>query len=132
MAEGEAPAHGRGATGEIEQLIARLQQAAGHSVAAMHAQVSHAEQTAEQARVADQALSQIVGSIREIASMAQRIADATAQQGDAVSEIREHGERIYQRGTDNLKRIAESRSQGDALLQLGEDLDARVQRLQLA
>ena len=120
-----------GATGEIQQLIERLQQAAGSSVAAMHAQVAHAEETAEQARVADDALGQIVASIREIAGMAQRIAAATAQQGQAVSEIREHGERIHQRGVDNLQRIAESRSQGDALLQLGEHLDGRVQRLQL-
>ncbi len=119
------------ATGEIQQLIGRLQQSAAESVEAMHQQVAHAEDTADQARIADQALQQIVDSIREIAAMAGRIAEATAQQGQAVAEIREHGERIHQQGTQNLQRIGHSRSQGDALMALGERLRGAVQRLRL-
>ncbi|HSC82154.1 MAG TPA: methyl-accepting chemotaxis protein, partial [Pseudomonas sp.] len=70
-----------GATEEIQQLIARLQQAAQQSVAAMRAQVEHAETTASQAEQADGALDSVVSSIRTITSMAERIAEATAQQG---------------------------------------------------
>jgi methyl-accepting chemotaxis protein len=116
-----------GATEEIQQLIARLQQAAQQSVAAMRTQVEHAEATAEQAEQADGALDQVVGAIRTIASMAERIAEATAQQGGAASEIRDRSERIHSLGGDNLSRIGEGRAQGEQLLQLGGQLHTAVQ-----
>ncbi|UUY08466.1 methyl-accepting chemotaxis protein [Pseudomonas sp. J452] len=116
-----------GATDEIQQLIARLQQAAQQSVAAMRAQVEHAEATAGQAAQADGALDEVVGAIRTIASMAERIAEATAQQGGAASEIRGHSERIHRLGGDNLARIGEGRQQGEQLLQLGGQLNTAVQ-----
>ncbi|MND76691.1 Methyl-accepting chemotaxis protein CtpL [compost metagenome] len=116
-----------GATAEIQQLIARLQQAARQSVDAMRIQVEHAETSAEQAAAADGALVEVVSAIRTIASMAERIADATAQQSGAVSDIRDHSEQIHQLGGDNLARIGESRSQGERLLQLGVELHTAVQ-----
>ncbi|MBD9485528.1 methyl-accepting chemotaxis protein [Pseudomonas sp. PDM14] len=116
-----------GATEEIQQLITRLQQAAQKSVSAMRAQVEHAEATASRAEQADGALDEVVISIRTIASMAERIAEATAQQGGAASEIRGHSERIHQLGGDNLARIGEGRQQGEQLLQLGGQLHTAVQ-----
>ncbi|MEN0107603.1 MAG: methyl-accepting chemotaxis protein [Pseudomonas sp.] len=116
-----------GATGEIQQLIGRLQQAAGQSLEAMRAQVGHAEATASQAQAADGALDEIVTAIRTIASMAERIADATAQQSGAVSEIRGHSERIHQLGGDNLERIDHGRHQGKQLQALGGQLHTAVQ-----
>nr|WP_043307097.1 methyl-accepting chemotaxis protein [Pseudomonas sp. ML96] len=116
-----------GATEEIQQLIARLQQAAQQSVSAMRAQVEHAEATAGQAEQADGALDEVVGAIRTIASMAERIAEATAQQGGAASEIRDRSERIHHLGGDNLTRIGEGRVQGEQLLQLGGRLHTAVQ-----
>jgi methyl-accepting chemotaxis protein len=116
-----------GATAEIQALIGRLQQAALQSVQAMRAQVEHAEHTASQAEAADGALDEIVAAIRTIASMAERIADATAQQSGAVSEIRGHSERIHKLGGDNLLRIGEGRNQGEQLLQLGGQLHIAVQ-----
>ncbi|WP_027897656.1 methyl-accepting chemotaxis protein [Zestomonas thermotolerans] len=116
-----------GATEEIQQLIARLQQAAQQSVAAMRAQVEHAEATAGQAEQADGALDEVVGAIRTIASMAERIAEATAQQGGAASEIRDRSERIHSLGGDNLSRIGEGRAQGEQLLQLATQLHTAVQ-----
>ena len=116
-----------GATAEIQQLIARLQQAARQSVDAMRIQVEHAEASAEQAAAADGALVEVVSAIRTIASMAERIADATAQQSGAVSDIRDHSEQIHQLGGDNLARIGESRSQGESLLRLGGQLHTAVQ-----
>ncbi|RJG13298.1 methyl-accepting chemotaxis protein [Pseudomonas cavernicola] len=120
-----------GATGEIQQLIARLQQAARQSLEAMRSQVEHAEATASQAQAADGALDEIVAAIRTIASMAERIADATAQQSGAVSEIRGHSERIHQLGGDNLLRIGHGRSQGEQLLELGGQLHTAVQAFRL-
>jgi methyl-accepting chemotaxis protein len=116
-----------GATGEIQQLIGRLQHAAGQSLEAMRAQVGHAEATASQAQAADGALDEIVSAIRTIASMAERIADATAQQSGAVSEIRGHSERIHQLGGDNLLRIDDGRNQGEQLQALGGQLHTAVQ-----
>ena len=116
-----------GATAEIQALIGRLQQAALQSVQAMRAQVEHAEHTASQAEAADGALDEIVAAIRTIASMAERIADATAQQSGAVSEIRSHSERIHKLGGDNLLRIGEGRNQGEQLLHLGGQLHTAVQ-----
>ncbi|MDD2160115.1 MULTISPECIES: methyl-accepting chemotaxis protein [Pseudomonas] len=116
-----------GATAEIQELIGRLQQAARQSVQAMRTQVEHAEATASQAEAADGALDEIVAAIRTIASMAERIADATAQQGEAVSDIRGHSERIHTLGGDNLQRIGEGRNQGEHLLQLGGQLHTAVQ-----
>ena len=115
------------ATAEIQDVIGRLQQAAHQSVQAMRAQVEHAEQTAGKAEAADGALDEIVSAIRTIASMAERIAEATAQQSDSVSEIREHGERIHQLGDDNLQRIGQGRDQGEQLMQLGGQLHEAVQ-----
>jgi len=119
------------ATAEIQALIGRLQQAARHSVNAMRAQVEHAEATANQAQAADGALDEIVAAIRTIASMAERIAEATAQQSGAVSEIRDHSERIHHLGGDNLVRIGEGRQQSDQLLSLGGHLHTAVQAFRL-
>ena len=120
-----------GATSEIQELIGRLQQAARQSVDAMRTQVEHAKASAGQAEAADGALDEIIAAIRTIASMAERIADATAQQSDAVSEIRGHSERIHQLGGDNLVRIGEGRQQGDRLLQVGGQLHTAVQAFRL-
>ncbi|WP_420800884.1 methyl-accepting chemotaxis protein [Pseudomonas cavernae] len=120
-----------GATGEIQQLIGRLQQAALQSLAAMRSQVAHAEASASQAEAADGALDEIVAAIRTIASMAELIAAATAQQSGAVSEIRDHSERIHQLGGANLERIDHGRGQGEQLLQLGSRLHAAVQAFRL-
>ena len=115
-----------GATGEIQALIDRLQQAARRSVGGMRSQLEHAEATASQAQAADGALDEIVSAIRTIADTAARIADVTAQQSGAVSEIRDHSERIHGLGEDNLQRIGEGREQGEQLLQLGGELNTAV------
>ena len=115
-----------GATGEIQALIDRLQQAARGSVAGMRAQLEHAEATANQAQAADGALDEIVCAIRTISDTAVRIADVTAQQSGAVSEIRDHSERIHELGEDNLQRIGEGREQGEHLLSLGGELNRAV------
>ncbi|AXO86935.1 methyl-accepting chemotaxis protein [Pseudomonas parafulva] len=115
-----------GATGEIQVLIDRLQQAARESVSGMRTQLEHAESTASQAQMADGALDEIVSAIRTIADTAVRIADVTAQQSGAVSEIRDHSERIHALGEDNLQRIGEGRQQSEQLLQLGGELNQAV------
>ncbi|MDD2060204.1 methyl-accepting chemotaxis protein [Pseudomonas sp. GD03860] len=115
-----------GATGEIQTLIGRLQQAARESVEGMRTQLEHAEATADQAQAADGALDEIVAAIQTISATAVRIADVTAQQSGAVSEIRDHSERIHDLGEDNLQRIGEGREQGEQLLRLGGELNTAV------
>ncbi|MFK0086333.1 methyl-accepting chemotaxis protein [Pseudomonas sp. NPDC090755] len=115
-----------GATGEIQTLIGRLQQAARESVQGMRDQLEHAEATASQAQSADGALDEIVTAIQTISATAVRIADVTAQQSGAVSEIRDHSERIHDLGEDNLQRIGEGRQQGEQLLRLGGELNTAV------
>nr|WP_271104118.1 methyl-accepting chemotaxis protein [Pseudomonas tohonis] len=116
-----------GATGEIQELIGRLQTAAHQSVQGMRAQVEHAEATAARAAAADGALDEIVAAIRTIADTAGQIAEATANQSGAVTEIRGYSEEIHQLGDDNLQRIGRSRDQAEQLLQLGGDLTRAVQ-----
>ncbi|WP_194790294.1 methyl-accepting chemotaxis protein [Pseudomonas sp. UFMG81] len=120
-----------GATGEIQALIDRLQQAARDSVEGMRTQLTHAEATASQAQSADGALDEIVSAIRTISDTAVRIADVTAQQTGAVSEIRDHSERIHELGEDNLQRIGEGREQGEQLLKLGGELNTAVRAFRL-
>ncbi|WP_457378767.1 methyl-accepting chemotaxis protein [Pseudomonas sp. TE6288] len=120
-----------GATGEIQALIDRLQQAARDSVEGMRTQLEHAEATANQAQSADGALDAIVSAIRTISDTAVRIADVTAQQTGAVSEIRDHSERIHELGEDNLQRIGEGREQGEQLLKLGGELNTAVRAFRL-
>ncbi|WP_408005715.1 methyl-accepting chemotaxis protein [Pseudomonas carassii] len=120
-----------GATGEIQALIDRLQQAARSSVDGMRTQLEHAEATANQAQSADGALDAIVSAIRTISDTAVRIADVTAQQTGAVSEIRDHSERIHELGEDNLQRIGEGREQGEQLLKLGGELNTAVRAFRL-
>ena len=120
-----------GATGEIQALIDRLQQAARDSVDGMRTQLEHAEATANQAQSADGALDAIVSAIRTISDTAVRIADVTAQQTGAVSEIRDHSERIHELGEDNLQRIGEGREQGEQLLKLGGELNTAVRAFRL-
>ena len=117
------------ATEEIQQLVERLQQAARRSVDAMQAQVSHAEASTGQAADADDAMVRIVESINTVGSMAERIAQTTAQQLQAVSEIRGHSERIYQLGDLNMSNIDQGRQQSEQLLYLGNELDQVVQAL---
>ncbi|MEG1041473.1 MAG: methyl-accepting chemotaxis protein [Pseudomonas sp.] len=120
-----------GATGEIQTLIGRLQQAARDSVEGMRAQLEHAEATANKAQAADGALDEIVTAIQTISATAVRIADVTAQQTGAVSEIRDHSERIHDLGEDNLQRIGEGRQQGEQLLRLGAELNTAVRTFRL-
>ena len=120
-----------GATGEIQTLITRLQQAARESVDGMRLQLEHAEATADQAQAADGALDEIVTAIQTISDTAVRIADVTAQQSGAVSEIRDHSERIHDLGEDNLQRIGEGRNQGEQLLRLGGELNTAVRAFRL-
>ncbi|WP_353632765.1 methyl-accepting chemotaxis protein [Pseudomonas vranovensis] len=120
-----------GATGEIQTLIGRLQQAARESVEGMRAQLEHAEATADKAQAADGALDEIVAAIQTISATAVRIADVTAQQSGAVSEIRDHSERIHDLGEDNLQRIGEGREQGEQLLRLGGALNTAVRAFRL-
>ncbi|UVL30076.1 methyl-accepting chemotaxis protein [Pseudomonas donghuensis] len=120
-----------GATGEIQTLIGRLQQAARDSVQGMRAQLEHAQITADQAQAADGALDEIVAAIQTISATAVRIADVTAQQSGAVSEIRDHSERIHGLGEDNLQRIGEGREQGEQLLRLGGELNTAVRAFRL-
>ncbi|MDD1012928.1 methyl-accepting chemotaxis protein [Pseudomonas sp. TNT2022 ID1025] len=120
-----------GATGEIQTLIGRLQQAARDSVEGMRTQLEHAEATADQAQAADGALDEIVAAIQTISATAVRIADVTAQQSGAVSEIRDHSERIHDLGEDNLQRIGEGREQGEQLLRLGGELNTAVRAFRL-
>lgn len=119
------------ATGEIQQVIARLQQAARQSVETMQAQVEHAEATATQAESADSAMAQIVEAIATIRSMAAQIAQATSQQSDAVAEIRNHSERIYQLGGENLKHINLGLQQSEHLLNLGGELNSTTQTIRV-
>ncbi|MCY1430865.1 Methyl-accepting chemotaxis protein CtpL [compost metagenome] len=114
------------ATGEIQRLTERLQQAARQSVDAMRSQVEHAELTASQAGVAEGALDEVVTAIRSIATMAERIADGSAQQSGAVSGIRSHSERIHELGSENLRLIGSGRSEGERLLELGDALHTAV------
>ena len=120
-----------GATGEIQALIDRLQQAARDSVDGMRTQLEHAEATASKAQSADGALDAIVSAIGTIAGTAVRIAEVTAQQTGAVSEIRDHSERIHALGEDNLHRIGEGRQQGEQLLKLGGELNTAVRAFRL-
>ncbi|MBO3275277.1 methyl-accepting chemotaxis protein [Pseudomonas sp. Milli4] len=114
------------ATGEIQRLTERLQQAARQSVEAMRSQVEHAELTASQAGAAEGALDEVVAAIRSIATMAERIADGSAQQSGAVSDIRSHSERIHALGSENLRLIGSGRSEGERLLELGDALHTAV------
>ncbi|MNN60451.1 Methyl-accepting chemotaxis protein CtpL [compost metagenome] len=114
------------ATGEIQRLTERLQQAARQSVEAMRSQVEHAELTASQAGAAEGALDEVVTAIRSIATMAERIADGSAQQSGAVSGIRSHSERIHELGSENLRLIGSGRSEGERLLELGDALHTAV------
>ncbi|MBA1275520.1 methyl-accepting chemotaxis protein [Stutzerimonas azotifigens] len=119
------------ATEEIQKRIVSLQQAAQHSVAGMRAQATQAESTAKGAKSADGALEAIVAAIATIGSMADQIAQATAQQSETVSEIRSNGERIHQLGDANLEYIRRARDQSETLLKLGSDLSAATQTFRI-
>lgn len=120
-----------GATEEIQCMIERLQVAAQASVKAMRVQVQHAEATAGHAEQADGALDAVVVSIRTIADMAERIAQATAQQGQSASEIRDHSQQIFQRADTNVQHIDLSREQSQQLLALGQRLRTSVESFQV-
>ncbi len=119
------------ATEEIQKRIVSLQQAAQHSVEGMCAQAAQAEATARGAKSADGALEKIVAAIVTIGSMADQIAQATAQQSETVSEIRSNSERIHQLGDANLGHIRRGRDQSETLLKLGSDLSAATQTFRI-
>lgn len=119
------------ATAQIQQLIDRLQQAAGQSLQALRRQIDQAQGSAGQAEAAETALEAIVGTTDTIASMAARIADATARQAAAVSDIRGHGECIRLLGEENLQRIDAAHEQGEQLRLLGLQLHEETRAFRL-
>ena len=119
-----------GATEQIQLMINRLQQAAQESVAAMRAQVEHAESTAEHAARADGALDEVVIAIQTMAERAARIAEATAMQQVSVSDIRAHSQQISTRADSTVVHIEQGRAQSLHLMELGQKLRSTVQSFQ--
>ncbi|HCP55724.1 MAG TPA: chemotaxis protein, partial [Pseudomonas sp.] len=74
-------------TGQIHQLIAKLQRTAEEAVVAMQIGRSQADEGVKQVLLADQALMGISDSVENIAGMADQIAAAAEEQSAVADEI---------------------------------------------
>ncbi|KAF1069929.1 MAG: Aerotaxis receptor [Pseudomonas citronellolis] len=97
-------------TGQIHQLIARLQQTAGEAVEAMNVGQRQADEGVERVLRADEALVGISESVANIADMANQIAAATEEQSAVAEEINRNISTIAQladQTSDEAQRTAE-------------------------
>lgn len=82
------------ATGEIQKMIAALQQQTGAIVSAMDTKRALSEQSVEQIEGAGAVLAKILGAIELISDMATRIAGASEEQSSVVREVSQQIELI--------------------------------------
>lgn len=110
------------ATGEIEDMIGRLQGGAREAVSAMNAGRSRADEAVSSAEEADAALDVIHGVVANIHRMTQQIATAAEQQGSVAADLA--------RNITVIKENADTT--GDSVHHIAaasEDLSALAQRL---
>ena len=119
-------------TGEIEQMIQRLQSDTHKAVKAMEAGSTLAEENVEQSIRARESLEAISGSIETISSMNSQIAVATEHQRTVADEIHNNINSINQGGKDVAEITCETETVTGNLGKLVSDLQQVVHQFKLA
>ncbi|WP_018137700.1 MULTISPECIES: methyl-accepting chemotaxis protein [unclassified Thioalkalivibrio] len=113
-------------TGEIREIIQRLQGAAGKAVQAMEVSQQQAESSVSKAGEAEETLEYIHDSVTTIDDMTRQVASATEQQSQVAEEINRnvhHINDIAVRSADGAREMQEA---VEALEGLAERLQAEV------
>ncbi|WP_018868555.1 MULTISPECIES: methyl-accepting chemotaxis protein [unclassified Thioalkalivibrio] len=113
-------------TGEIREIIQRLQGAAGKAVQAMEVSQQQAESSVSKAGEAEETLGYIHDSVTTIDDMTRQVASATEQQSQVAEEINRnihHINDIAVRSADGAREMQEA---VEALEGLAERLQAEV------
>jgi len=115
-------------TGEIQEMIERLQKGAQDAVAEMTKGRVQANETVEQAGKAGEALAEITRAIDSINEMNSHIAQASSQQGEVAEEINRNISSITQVGEQTAEHTRQLASASSDLAQLAEKLQGLVGR----
>ncbi|MGJ8693797.1 MAG: methyl-accepting chemotaxis protein [Thalassotalea sp.] len=114
------------ATGEIQHIIAKLQQGADKSVAAMNQGVEKAEDGVKQAERVAITFTEVTNDVNSVVAGTIKISTAVEQQQNLVSNIHRHTEEIAQ-GADAIMQASKNTADAtENLSQLADHLSAQL------
>ncbi len=119
-------------TGEIRQMIEKLQSAACEAVTEMESGRKQVKESVEQAGLAGVALEAITRAVDEISLMNRQIADAAHQQREVTGEINENIININQVADNTSSHTIELADASKELSQLALDLQELVGRFKVS
>ncbi len=118
-------------TGEIQQIIERVQSGARQAVTAMVSGKRKAEQNAEEAGRAREALCEIQQQVQSISEVNVQIATAAQQQSHVAEEINTNVSSISNASRDNAESARLARETTDKLAELANELQQVIGRFRL-
>lgn len=118
-------------TREIQAMIERLQKGSRDAVAAMNSGRSKAQQTVEQAALAESALREISAAVAQINEMNAHIAEASRQQGEVAEEINKNIVNITQVADDSANGAEQLSDASHGLANLAVDLESQVSHFKI-
>lgn len=118
-------------TAEIDNMITRLQQQAGHAVTAMEESVTHSRDTSEMAEKAAEAIRNISQAVATITDMNMNIASAVEQQSAVANEVTSNITHIADSSNTITDTMHEADQINKALLQCTAELQQLVLRFQV-
>ena len=116
------------ATGEIESIIDKLRQAAGHAVDTIHDAERHTQESVGHVKKTTMALAEIAGVVGQISGMTEQVASHAQQQSHAASEISQSVGNISQVARESVASADDVRQVTDQLAQLSEELRGQLGR----
>lgn len=116
------------ATGQIQNMIAQLQQGVEQAVTVINRSHSEAEATVEQTEVARQALDEITQAMHRISDMSAQIASAAEQQTAVSEDINRHILSISDGAQETVQQTA---NVVDATSGIGAEISALMQQMRL-
>lgn len=118
-------------TGEIGELITRLQEYTRRSAEMMASSRGMAQENAENAESAVQMLRQIGDAVTHIQQMNQQIATAAQEQSSVSEDINQSVTRVSEIAVQNATASQETASATETLAQLGSSLKVTLERFKL-
>jgi methyl-accepting chemotaxis protein len=118
-------------TQEIQEIIGRLQEAAGNAVSAMDAGRSKAQQSVDYAANAGHALQSISQAVGTISDMNAQIASAAEEQNAVAEEINRNIVNISQIADQSAAGATQTEAASDELAHLANELQGLMQRFRL-
>jgi methyl-accepting chemotaxis protein len=118
-------------TGQIQRIIAQLQQGAENSVEAMNLGVVEAENGVKKTQLVAETFLEVTQNVEKIVNGAEQVSNAVAQQSQLVENIENHTESISKGADEVLQGAQNAAKSGKNLLQLADNLSRQLAKFTL-